>query len=211
MKTMTRLCGVLVALATTGNAWAADQIVTLQDGRQVVLHDDFTWQYAAPVIESPKAVEKTQADVKISTDSAKPAVTAIPVVAVSPAGIPVATAQKGVRVELGASKNIQQLSKSGIDVLLQSARYENGELVIPTMLTNQGTGAVVSVVLKVKLMSENGRELASEEVPIWSSIKRVPETYFRPKTQQEGKPVKLPVPEASAYFISAEIIEVEHW
>ncbi|PSW04330.1 DUF3157 family protein [Photobacterium lipolyticum] len=211
MKTMTRLCGVLVALATTGNAWGADQIVNLQDGRQVVLHDDFTWQYVAPVIESPKAVGKTQADVKVGTDSAKPAVMAIPVATASPAGIPVATAQKAVRVELGVSKNIQQLSKSGIDVLLQSARYENGELVIPTMLTNQGTGSVVSVVLKVKLMSENGRELASEDLPIWSSIKRVPETYFRPKTQQEGKPVKLPVPEASAYFISAEIIEVEHW
>ena len=45
MKKTTQLGLFVVALTTVQPVWAADQTVTLEDGRQVILHDDFTWQY----------------------------------------------------------------------------------------------------------------------------------------------------------------------
>ncbi len=111
-------------------------------------------------------------------------VTAAPAVMTA---VPVVTAAQGVPFTLGDNKNIQQLSRSGVDVLLRPATYNNGELVIPTSLTNQGTESVVLVALKVTIYNPQGRELASQQDKVWTSVKRMAETYFRPKTQQVGK------------------------
>ncbi len=214
MRIMSQLCGVLIALTATNSAWAADKVVMLEDGRQVVLHDDFTWEYQAikttalPVEVKSTPIETTSAvPIAPASSSITKSAAAIPVVS----AIPLTPAAKGARIELGASKNIQQLSNSGIDVLLTAAEYDDGVLVIPTMMTNQSLQSVVTVIVKVTLNDENGNQIGSEEAKIWSSIKRLPDTYFRPKTQQKGNPITFIVPKNSVYFISAEIVEVEHW
>ena len=48
----------------------ADQTVTLNDGRQVILHDNFTWQYVAQT--SPDEIESLTSD--------KPQLAAIPLI-----------------------------------------------------------------------------------------------------------------------------------
>ncbi|EAS45247.1 hypothetical protein P3TCK_02701 [Photobacterium profundum 3TCK] len=205
---MSQLCGVLIALTATNSAWAADKVVVLEDGRQIVLHDDFTWEYQAiKTTVLPVEVKSTP----IETISAVPIAPATSSITKGATAIPLTQAPKGARIELGTSKNIQQLSNSGIDVLLTAAEYDDGVLVIPTMMTNQSLQSVVTVIVKVALNDENGNQIGSEEAKIWSSIKRLPDTYFRPKTQQKGNPITFTVPEKSVYFISAEIVEVEHW
>ncbi|WP_305846343.1 DUF3157 family protein [Photobacterium kishitanii] len=45
MLNKTQLCGAIIALIASSSVWAADQTLTLNDGREVILHDNFTWQY----------------------------------------------------------------------------------------------------------------------------------------------------------------------
>ena len=196
MLKKTQLCGIVIALIASSSAWAADQTITLKDGRQVILHDNFTWQY------------KAQTNHPTTSPTLK-TTTAIPVIATSAMAIPVISASKGVAVEIGSKKAIQQLSNSGIDVLLTAAHYENGTLIIPTMMTNQSSKSVVNVTMKVRLSNSNGQTIATDEFTVWRSINRMPDTYFRPKTQHQGKPITFDVPKAKRYFIDAEITDVD--
>ncbi|MEC6898435.1 DUF3157 family protein [Photobacterium piscicola] len=197
MLKKTQLCGIVIALIASSSAWAADQTVTLKDGRQVILHDNFTWQY------------KAQANDPATSPLLKTTATAIPVVATSAVAIPIISAPKGVEVELGTTKAIQQLSDSGMDVLLTAAHYENGTLIIPTMMTNQSSKSVVNVTMKVRLSNSDGQTIATDEFTVWRSINRMPDTYFRPKTQHQGKSIIFDVPKAERYFIDAEITDVD--
>ncbi|MCD9463774.1 hypothetical protein CJF25_12330 [Photobacterium phosphoreum] len=196
MLKKTQLCGIVITLIASSSAWAADQTITLKDGRQVILHDNFTWQY------------KAQTNHPTTSPTLK-TTTAIPVIATSAMAIPVISASKGVAVEIGSKKAIQQLSNSGIDVLLTAAHYENGTLIIPTMMTNQSSKSVVNVTMKVRLSNSDGQTIATDEFTVWRSINRMPDTYFRPKTQHQGKPIIFDVPKAERYFIDAEITDVD--
>ncbi|MCD9483476.1 DUF3157 family protein [Photobacterium phosphoreum] len=196
MLKKTQLCGIVITLIASSSAWAADQTITLKDGRQVILHDNFTWQY------------KAQTNHPTTSPTLK-TTTAIPVIATSAMAIPVISASKGVAVEIGSKKAIQQLSNSGIDVLLTAAHYENGTLIIPTMMTNQSSKSVVNVTMKVRLSNSNGQTIATDEFTVWRSINRMPDTYFRPKTQHQGKPITFDVPKAERYFIDAEITDID--
>ncbi|MCD9514983.1 DUF3157 family protein [Photobacterium carnosum] len=198
MLKKTQLCGIVIALIASSSVWAADQTITLKDGRQVVLHDNFTWQYKAQTNNSA-----TSPTLKTTT------ATAIPVIATSAVAIPIISALKGVEIELGTTKAIQQLSDSGMDVLLTAAHYENGTLIIPTMMTNQSSKSVVNVTMKVRLSNNDGQTIATDEFTVWRSINRMPDTYFRPKTQHQGKPITFDVPKAERYFIDAEITDVD--
>jgi outer membrane lipoprotein-sorting protein len=151
MLKKTQLCGIVIALIASSSVWAADQTIALKDGRQVILHDNFTWQYKAQTNNSV-----TSPTLKTTTATA----TAIPVIATSAVAIPIISAPKGVDVELGTTKAIQQLSDSGMDVLLTAAHYENGTLIIPTMMTNQSSKSVVNVTMKVRLSNSNGQTIA---------------------------------------------------
>lgn len=166
----------------------AAQTVTLDDGRQVQLNDDFTWQY---VVNTPD----TEAS---ATMAVKPA-----------AVIPLISRQVDSVITLGSQKPVMQLSDSGVDLLLGTAQYQSGQLVIETSLTNQSTQSIVLVNIEVELLDMAGKVLATETVPVWTSIKRLAETYLRPQQAVEGKALKLNVERAEQYQINAKIIKVE--
>ncbi|MEZ8024570.1 DUF3157 family protein [Vibrio sp. 1F255] len=188
MKSYVLLAGALLANSVFVSSAFADQMVTLPDGKQVLLKDDFTWQYVAP--------KQTEAAATTSE-------TAVPVVAV-----PVATNTRGTTIVVNSKKPSLQLSQSGVDVVLGASRYEDGELIIPTAITNQGTQAVILVSLNISVFTAEGELLAEEEVAVWKSIKRMADTYLRPKTGEEGKLIKLDLEQHPEYQIKAEITEV---
>lgn len=196
MLKKTQLCSIVIALIASSSTWAADQTITLNDGRQVILHDNFTWQY------KPQANDSLIKQTPKTTE-------AIPVITASTIAIPVISASKGVVIELGTQKAIQQLNDSGMDVLLTAAHYENGTLVIPTMMTNQNSRSVTDVTLKVRLSNAQGQTIATDNFTLWHAINRMPDTYFRPKTQHQGKPITFKVPKADSYFIHAEITNID--
>ena len=184
---------LLIASALLSSSAFADQMVTLQDGKQVLLKDDFTWQYVA---------QKQAEEVATTSEIAVP-VAAVPVVAV-----PVTKNTRGTTIVVNSKKPSLQLSQSGVDVVLGASRYENGELIIPTAITNQGTQAVILVSLNISVFTAEGTLLAEEEVAVWKSIKRMADTYLRPKTGEEGKLIKIDLEQHPEYQIKAEITEV---
>ncbi|RPF12849.1 uncharacterized protein DUF3157 [Vibrio crassostreae] len=184
---------LLIASALLSSSAFADQMVTLQDGKQVLLKDDFTWQYMA---------QKQAEEVATTSEIAVP-VAAVPVVAV-----PVTTNTRGTTIVVNNKKPSLQLSQSGVDVVLGASRYEGGKLMIPTAITNQGTQAVILVSLNISVFTAEGTLLAEEEVAVWKSIKRMADTYLRPKTGEEGKLIKIDLEQHPEYQIKAEITEV---
>ncbi|AVH31643.1 DUF3157 family protein [Vibrio fluvialis] len=180
-------------------SWApvalAGEIVTLQDGRDVQLNDDFTWQYVQPVETSNS----------MSVAPAKPAiVAAAPVLAA-----PLVKAQRGSMIELGSTKPTLQLSNSGVDIVLGSARYRDGQLILPTAITNQSTQSVINIVLQVEILDEQGNLLTTQTTTIWQSIKRMADTYLRPQASVAGKAIEVKVDEAPRYQIRASVTQVE--
>ncbi|MFY3327786.1 DUF3157 family protein [Vibrio fluvialis] len=180
-------------------SWApvalAGEIVTLQDGRDVQLNDDFTWQY----------VQLVETSNSMSVAPAKPAVVAAaPVLAA-----PLVKAQRGSMIELGSTKPTLQLSNSGVDIVLGSARYRDGQLILPTAITNQSTQSVINIVLQVEILDEQGNLLTTQTTNIWQSIKRMADTYLRPQASAAGKAIEVKVDEAPRYQIRASVTQVE--
>ncbi|MCG6350902.1 DUF3157 family protein [Vibrio fluvialis] len=180
-------------------SWApvalAGEIVTLQDGRDVQLNDDFTWQYVQPV--------ETSNSTSVAPEKPE-VVAAAPVLAA-----PLVKAQRGSMIELGSTKPTLQLSNSGVDIVLGSARYRDGQLILPTAITNQSTQSVINIVLQVEILDEQGNLLTTQTTTIWQSIKRMADTYLRPQASVAGKAIEVKVDEAPRYQIRASVTQVE--
>ncbi|PSW17180.1 DUF3157 domain-containing protein [Photobacterium sanctipauli] len=117
----------------------------------------------------------------------------------------------GILIEPGTGKQVEAAQRSGVTLTLEPASYQNGELLIPTSLKNDSTGSIVLVELALKLHSAKGELIAREDQKVWTSIKRMPETYFRPDTEREGRTLRFKVLSAKQYYLEAEITEVDHW
>ncbi|WP_417347387.1 DUF3157 family protein [Ferrimonas sp.] len=202
----------MLALMMGFSVQAADQVVTLEDGRKVILHDDFTWQYLAP--EAPKAddaAEAQQLPAKPQAPVAATAVPALPKAAAQPKtkAMPKKPLSSGVIVRPGEAKDVMQLSDYAVDALLGRARYEGGELIIPTAVTNQGREAIIEVDVHVTVMDEFGQILGQDTLPMWRSIKRMADTYLRPGASEEGLDLRMEVEQREVYQLKVEIAEVE--
>ncbi|MFV8451417.1 DUF3157 family protein [Vibrio campbellii] len=189
----------LATLLATSSVYAAE-VVKLADGREVKLNDDFTWEYVVKKA-TPKATETTLEKVEAVATSA-PATTKM-------ATIPVVSKKVGTTVVVNAKKPTMQLSDSGVDVLIGSARYEDGELIFPTSITNQSSQSVIQVEVEVQVFDMTGKPLAKQSVTVWQSIKRMADTYLRPQQAEQGKAIKLAVPQSQQYQFSAEVLEVK--
>ncbi|MGR5237342.1 DUF3157 family protein [Vibrio alfacsensis] len=199
----------LATLLTTSSVYAAE-VVSLSDGRQVKLNDDFTWEYVLKKAEQ-KAVETTLEKVEaIEAAAVEASTTAVEAIAApTMATIPVVNKKVGTTVVVNAKKPTMQLSDSGVDVLIGSARYQNGELILPTSITNQSSQSVIQVEVEVQVFDMSGKQLAKENVTVWQSIKRMADTYLRPQQAEQGKVIKLAVPQSQQYQFSAEVLEVK--
>ena len=171
----------------------ANEIVTLQDGRQITLHNDFTWQYVDTSKPQP-ATDSSAGQVDIKH---------IPVIT-----IPATTNMTSSVVTLNSDKPIMQLSNLGLEAMIGKASYTEGQLHLPTSLTNQGHQAVILATIEVVVMDMSGHQLQQQQVDIWQSIKRLPETYLRPQQAKKGKTIVLNIPAAQQYQLSARIINV---
>ncbi|HGY9596145.1 TPA: DUF3157 family protein [Vibrio campbellii] len=203
----------LATLLASSSVYAAE-VVKLADGREVKLNDDFTWEYVVKQA-TPKATETTlekveaveAAAVVASTTAVEAVVTPTPTTEI--ATIPVVNKKVGTTVVVNAKKPTMQLSDSGVDVLIGSASYENGELIFPTSITNQSSQSVIQVEVEVQVFDMAGKQLAKENITVWQSIKRMADTYLRPQQAEQGKAIKLAVPQSQQYQFSAEVLEVK--
>jgi len=172
---------LLIASALLSSSAFADQMVTLPDGKEILLKDDFTWQYHNRASSDGEPILKS---------------------------IPVAKITHGTTIIIGDTKPSLQVSKSGVDVLIGAGLYENEQLILPISITNQSTQAVVLVTLEVTVYSPTGELLHQESINTWQSIKRMADTYLRPQTSAEGKYLAIDVAKYPEYKIDVEITDV---
>lgn len=198
----------LATLLASSSVYAA-KVVKLADGREVKLNDDFTWEYVVKKAASENTLEKVEAAAVVASTTAVEAVTTQTTKAPEIATIPVVNKKVGTTIVVNAKKPTMQLSDSGVDVLIGSARYEDGELILPTSVTNQSSQSVIQVEVEVQVFDMSGKPLAKESVTVWQSIKRMADTYLRPQQAEQGKAIKLAVPQSQQYQFSAEVLEVK--
>lgn len=68
---------------------------------------------------------------------------------------------------------------------------------------------MIAVRLAIRVQDAQGVWSEEQEVTIWQSIKRMAETYLRPRTSVEGKPLELHLAEQSQYTLHATIKQIE--
>lgn len=172
-----------MGLLTSCGLYAA-QVVSLNDGRQVQLNDDFTWNY---IVDTPPAEKQER---------------------MAPA-TPVITMPPSTPVIIGSHKPTTQLSSSGIDIVIGAANFESGELRFPTSITNQSAQSVVLVEVEVTLSDPDNTLISQKSFPVWQSIKRLPDTYLRKKTSQAGRDIVFNVPQHASYLMDIKVTNVE--
>ena len=180
MKPLSRL---LVALCLSPLLVQAAPLtqVTLPDGRQVQLNDDFTWEYLLlkPAADG-SAVQGT-------------------------VGEPVLTEQAMSNPEL-----LAQAVKDGIGVKLAKMEGSD-PLQLQFMVRNTGTRNVVRVRGSVTLFSEQGAQLVKQEARFWVGENRLPESYLRKGQQRPSMVLEVPRPTGltGKPLVRVEIEEVE--
>ncbi|NQZ93539.1 MAG: DUF3157 family protein [Moritella sp.] len=180
-------CLLFSASAVAGNAANELTRVVLEDGTEVVLNDDFTWQYV--LLNQPKADANTDTETK--TASLTPQLT------------PAAMANTALM-----TTNVSQ----GVRVTFKSASWDDTELGLDFDIENTSPLTVLKVTIAATLFDDSGNKITTSEFDVWQAKNRLPETYLRKGQQRVSRTFKLDDIKASQWqkqFISLTIIAVE--
>ncbi|MCH7370480.1 MULTISPECIES: DUF3157 family protein [Aeromonas] len=180
MKPLSRLLVALCLSPLLAQAAPLTQ-VTLPDGRQVQLNDDFSWEYL--LIKPATTTEATT----------------------GAAVAPVLTEQALTNPEM-----LSQASKDGIVVKLTQIDGSD-PLQLQFMLNNSGSRNVVRVSGSVTLFTEQGVQLTSQEVRFWAGENRLPDSYLRKGEQRPSRAIELARPAGlnGKPLVRVQIDEVE--
>ncbi|MEZ9133308.1 DUF3157 family protein [Vibrio breoganii] len=196
---LTRCCSFL-GLLLVSNVYAGQQVVQLEDGRQAVLNDDFTWKYLD--VSANEKVTKPASVVSSDLPTAAPMATSV---AASTSLV------AGASIVVLDGDNIQvTVEHSGVEINLVGTQWNDGYLVIDTEITNNGLQPVIKADLKIDVYDLQGNLLASEEHAVFRSIKRMADTYLRPQQTKQGSTIKIELPQQEQYQILSEISELDH-
>ncbi|WDL83572.1 DUF3157 family protein [Aeromonas bestiarum] len=180
MKPLSRLLVALCLSPLLAQAAPLTQ-VTLPDGRQVQLNDDFTWEYL---------LIKPTASGEVVTGAV---------------AVPVLTEQAMTNPDL-----LAQAVKDGISVKLDKIEGSD-PLSLQFIVSNTGSRSVVRVRGSVTLFSEQGAQLVKQEARFWVGENRLPESYLRKGQQRPSLVLEMPRPAGltGKPLVRVEIEEVE--
>ena len=180
MKPLSRLLVALCLSPLLAQAAPLTQ-VTLPDGRQVQLNDDFTWEYL---------LIKPTASGEVVTGAV---------------AVPVLTEQAMTNPDL-----LAQAVKDGISVKLDKIEGSD-PLSLQFLVSNTGSRSVVRVRGSVTLFSEQGAQLVKQEARFWVGENRLPESYLRKGQQRPSLVLEMQRPAGltGKPLVRVEIEEVE--
>ena len=180
MKPLSRLLVALCLSPLLAQAAPMTQ-VTLPDGRQVQLNDDFTWEYL---------LIKPTASGEVVTGAV---------------AVPVLTEQAMTNPDL-----LAQAVKDGISVKLDKIEGSD-PLSLQFLVSNTGSRSVVRVRGSVTLFSEQGAQLVKQQARFWVGENRLPESYLRKGQQRPSLVLEMPRPAGltGKPLVRVEIEEVE--
>lgn len=189
MQTPFRLSALSSLLLLSSSVMAADVApevarVTLENGAQVRLKDDFTWEYIVTETKAAAAVLTTQAvasAVNAPVVATSAAVAAAPVATAAP--VTTLTANAIARPELLGST-----AKDGIKVSFTDSQWKGDKLGLSFELASTSGEHVTLVEVEASFFADEGTLLKTEKLEVWEAIFRMPETYLR-KGEQRKSPV----------------------
>lgn len=181
MHTSLRLSALSSLLLLTSSVMAADVAnITLENGAQVRLKDDFTWEY---VITETKAAPNALAAAAVASASSN--VASVPSAAVTTqtvaAPVTTLTATAITQPELLGST-----AKDGIKVSFAEGQWKGDKLGLSFDLASTSNEHVTLVEVEASFFTDNGTLLKTEKLEVWEAIFRMPETYLRKGEQRKS-------------------------
>lgn len=181
MHTSLRLSSLSSLLLLTSSVMAADVAnITLENGAQVRLKDDFTWEY---VITETKAAPNALAAAAVASASSN--VASVPSAAVTTqtvaAPVTTLTATAITQPELLGST-----AKDGIKVSFAEGQWKGDKLGLSFDLASTSNEHVTLVEVEASFFADNGTLLKTEKLEVWEAIFRMPETYLRKGEQRKS-------------------------
>lgn len=149
--------------------------ITLENGAQVRLKDDFTWEYIiteTKAAEMPMAVAAAPSANIVSTSTA----------AVAAAPVTTLTANAIARPELLGST-----AKDGIKVTFTDSQWKGNKLGLTFELASTSSEHVTLVEVEASFFADDGSLLKTEKLDVWEAIFRMPETYLRKGEQRKSR------------------------
>ncbi|MGL4223080.1 MAG: DUF3157 family protein [Shewanella sp.] len=163
-------------LLLSSSVMAADvATITLENGAQVRLKDDFTWEYIiteTKAAEMPVAVAAAPSANIVSTSTA----------AVAAAPVTTLTANAIARPELLGST-----AKDGIKVTFTDSQWKGDKLGLTFELASTSSEHVTLVEVEASFFADDGSLLKTEKLEVWEAIFRMPETYLRKGEQRKSR------------------------
>lgn len=176
MQTSFRLSALSSLLLLSSSVMAADvATITLENGAQVRLKDDFTWEYIiteTKAAEMPVAVAAAPSANIVSTSTA----------AAAAAPVTTLTANAIARPELLGST-----AKDGIKVTFTDSQWKGNKLGLTFELASTSSEHVTLVEVEASFFADDGSLLKTEKLEVWEAIFRMPETYLRKGEQRKSR------------------------
>lgn len=180
MHTLLRFSALSSLLLLSSSTIAADVAnITLENGAQVRLKDDFTWEYVLTETQAAQHVLATETVVNPSTsisnapNIATPSAVATPITTLTTAAI--------AKPEL-----LGTTAKDGIKVSFTDSQWKDDKLGLTFELTSSSNEHITLVEVEARFFADNGTLLKTEKLEVWEAIFRMPETYLRNGEQRKS-------------------------
>ena len=218
MKTKLNTIASALFLVLTPAAMAADvAVITLENGANVRLKDDFTWEYiitetvSAPTTINAPAIATKVADTSVANISATAAQQTNTVTPTEAASVTDSTTRLTTSA-MAQPELLASTTKEGIKITLADTKWKGDKLGLVFDFDSTSNEHVTIVEVEVSFYDDNGALLKTEKLEAWEAIFRMPETYLR-KGQHRQSPVLwvegVNQQQWQKQLISLKIVEIE--
>ncbi|KVX01868.1 DUF3157 family protein [Shewanella frigidimarina] len=226
MKTKLNAIASALFLLLAPAAMAANvAVITLENGANVRLKDDFTWEYiitetVTQPVQAAKADITEQANgvtspvIAPATSVAVTAPVAAQTVA-TPSSPTVNTQVSTTRLTAAALAQPELLgstAKDGIKITLADTKWKGDKLGLVFDFDSTSNEHVTVVEVEVSFYNDNGALLKTEKLEAWEAIFRMPETYLRKGQHRQSDTIWVEGVNKQQWqkqLISLKIIEIE--
>ncbi|MGI2002129.1 DUF3157 family protein [Shewanella frigidimarina] len=227
MKTKLNAIASALFLLLAPAAMAANvAVITLENGANVRLKDDFTWEYiitetVTQPVQAAKADITEQANGVIPpaiTPAASVGAVTTPVAAqtvATPTPPAVNTQVATTRLTAAALAQPELLgstAKDGIKITLADTKWKGDKLGLVFDFDSTSNEHVTVVEVEVSFYNDNGALLKTEKLEAWEAIFRMPETYLRKGQHRQSDTIWVEGVNKQQWqkqLISLKIIEIE--
>ncbi len=182
MQTSLRLSALSSLLWLSSSVMAADVAnITLDNGAQVRLKDDFTWEYV--LTQTQAAPNALATDAVIDSSSSVASLPSAAAVASQTVATPVTTL---TATAIAQPELLGSTAKDGIKVSFAEAQWKDNKLGLSFELASTSHKHVTLVEVEASFFADDGTLLKTEKLAVWEAIFRMPETYLRKGEQRKS-------------------------